>query len=187
MPQDVAKVLSKNYGKITTSNKVKSSITLKVAPNPIDVMRNITNTTVLTFKQSEKKRIKAVYPDREIMTVHEAEGITRKKVALVRLDIADNQLYMSNDDKLNPHQLVGISRCTEELLYVTVKADFLTHALTNLPKVNNVFCNANNRFLMTSRAFNYEFKSKVPAHYVSQLPFGTNSKKFLKNNTRQTG
>ena len=125
VPQDIAKVLSRNYGKITTSNKIKSSIVVKISPNPIDVLRNMTNTTVLTFKQSEKKTVKATYPDREVMTVHEAEGITRKRIALVRMGVADNHLYMPNENKLNPHQLVGISRCTEELVYITVKRDFL--------------------------------------------------------------
>ena len=50
---------------------------------------------------------------------------------LVRLDLDDNALYMPTNSKeeysaLNPHQLVGLTRHTEKLIYVRIVPDFIT-------------------------------------------------------------
>ena len=62
-------------------------------------------------------------PEREITTIHEAEGITRKQVYLIRLDKDNCHLYEGvenrlGNERLNQHQLVGISRHTEKLVYL---------------------------------------------------------------------
>ena len=88
------------------------------------------NATILTFKQSEKAELFCQFPDREIHTIHEAEGITRKYIILVRLHIDESFLYRGltaehGSLKLNKWQLVGISRHNLSCHYVTIKRNDL--------------------------------------------------------------
>ena len=104
------------YPRMMHSNPIKDSFRVHVCEGIMAVVATLpASATILTFKQSEKAELIRQFPEREIYTIHEAEGITRKHIVLVRLHCDESFLYkgLEDDDgelKLNNWLLVGISR-----------------------------------------------------------------------------
>lgn len=118
-PIDITVFLRQFYGKsfTTASNNVASFKRKRiVSANDVDTDAY---DLIITFTQNEKERLKTVLGKKfkgKILTIHEDQGDTQSRVALVRLDktLAGN-IFSSQD-----HIIVGLTRHTEKLDYLCV-------------------------------------------------------------------
>ena len=156
-----------------------NSIVYSTSENPLNsISAHDDRATILTFKQSEKMQIQARYPGREVYTIHEAEGITRASVILIRLGKDECPLYTSciADDqskKLNAWQLVAISRHTERFVYIPVKRDDLIRIFEdskkNSGKVTIDTMNGTNTFINHTGHNHFKQRKPLPSYYAYRI------------------
>ena len=168
-PQDVCNLLENNYGKITTSNKPVSSMTVHISPQPLAAAMTHPGVTVLTYTQKEKRELKNAMPGTEVLTVAEAEGITRPEIVLVRLNTSDialncGRMNRAGKMKLNPHQLVGVTRHTNKITIISPVKDFLCTAVLS---VKCAICD--NLFTMPTIPGNYIKQQGTIPYYGIQI------------------
>lgn len=109
----VAALISKSYGGgVKTTNNVSGEMSWRQGGvSAID--RNTTNHHILTFKQSEKDLVISSGLT-NVSTIHEYQGKQSERITIFRHSQNKETLYESE-----PHILVGISRHTKKLEYVT--------------------------------------------------------------------
>lgn len=116
-PVDVCYLLSRYYcGMNTTSRKV-CSILPTLSNGEFYQLQS--DTLVLTFTQNEKKLICNALKNKckqpiQIFTIHEAQGLTAKRVVLIRINTKPLEIYNSE-----PHVIVALSRHTDSFIYIT--------------------------------------------------------------------
>jgi superfamily I DNA/RNA helicase len=98
---------------------------------------------VLVFTQNEKHEL--CQRGYNASTVHEVQGETFSKVALVRLQYQQMPLT----DEGSEHVTVALSRHTNSLVYYTVKVDHIYARIEQLQNVSNII-------LSNFRNFNYK-------------------------------
>jgi hypothetical protein len=114
-PVDVCCALSSYYPHIATNNKNSISILPTAKDRVFHQLQP--ETLVLTFTQEEKRKVgEALKWNRNtrIHTIHEAQGLTSKRVILVRVDYRNKAIYEST-----PHAIVALTRHTESFRYIT--------------------------------------------------------------------
>nr|DAZ87984.1 TPA_asm: hypothetical protein [Stellipti virus 2] len=137
MPQDATALLSQVYGDITTSNKVKHSLSTVLTSNPTSELRkslvgkSVTSTLITCFTQSTKLTLKTLFCDYRVLTVHEAQGQTFDHVLLVRDSHHSVPLFEPSERGINPWMLVALSRHTVSFKYFTVISDYLFKIINN--------------------------------------------------------
>jgi len=118
-PVDITLFLRKFYGpQFTTASETGSSFKKKriISENDVDVNAY---DLIITFTQNEKERLRSVLGRKfkgKILTIHEDQGDTQERVALVRLDkTAAGEIFSSQE-----HIIVGLTRHTVKLDYLCV-------------------------------------------------------------------
>jgi hypothetical protein len=114
-PMDVCYALSSYYPHIATNNK--NSISILPTARDSEFHQLQPETLILTFTQEEKRQVgEALKWNRntKIHTIHEAQGLTSKRVILVRVDYRNKAIYEST-----PHAIVALTRHTESFRYIT--------------------------------------------------------------------
>nr|APD13853.1 replication small protein [Plumeria mosaic virus] len=133
-PLDVTLQLNEVYKRyVTSSSTVERSLEVKnlIGAAEFEPSRYPEDfDQVIVFTQAEKQTLKKK-GYKSVHTVHEVQGETFNKVALVRLD----PTQLSIAEKGSPHLLVALSRHTHRLVYYTVKLDALSSLIE---KLNNV-------------------------------------------------
>lgn len=129
-PQDIARIFFSSYdaGFYTTSDVV-FSVKVKRIATILNVEQN-DRVKYLVFTQAEKKdMLKYNY---NVNTIHEVQGMTFEKVALVRLNPKQMHIYDSD-----AHILVACTRHTKEFTYYTTNTmDKTCQKLENALDVN---------------------------------------------------
>lgn len=112
-PADIAKIFSPKYlGGFKTISKIKNSMAINFIATAENLFIPVTY-KILTFTQDEKKILKSKY--KNVNTIHEIQGKTFNKVALIRLNAKSLEIY----DSIN-HILVGLTRHTHYFIYHSV-------------------------------------------------------------------
>lgn len=114
-PVDICYALSSHYENLATTNTVLKSVQPTVRNGDFHQLEP--DTLVLAFTQKEKIMLVETlkrYKKLAIHTIHEAQGLTSKRVVLVRIDSAKKEIYNSI-----PHAIVALSRHTESFRYLT--------------------------------------------------------------------
>jgi len=133
-PVDVAAGLFDIYnGKIFSASSIIVSMSLKRIStiNQVPKEKDVHYLTFLRADKAELKRLKygkvSTVEEYNLNSVHEAQGETYKKVALVRLQAATSEIYESS-----PHCVVAVSRHTHQFVYYTTGGnDLVTRILEN--------------------------------------------------------
>lgn len=118
-PVDICYALSHHYENITTSNDKCLSILPTARDREFHQIEP--NTLILTYTQAEKRILLKTlinYKHLRIFTIHEAQGLTERRVVLVRIDSKSADIYSSN-----PHAVVALTRHTESFKYLTTGDD----------------------------------------------------------------
>ncbi len=114
-PQDVAAVLFSKYSAgMYSKSSVRKSMRVQPITSLSDVPKN-KDVKYLVYTQQEKHDL--MRRGYNVNTIHECQGMTFRKVAVVRIVPLQLALYDSV-----PHGLVAVSRHTESLVYYTVAA-----------------------------------------------------------------
>nr|DAZ87983.1 TPA_asm: hypothetical protein [Stellipti virus 3] len=138
LPIDSTSLLQNIYGNsfFTTSNVV-NSLQVKLSDQPIKLVKNCLTRgcVVLTMTQSTKDEVANEYKNAwckvKVMTVHESQGMTFSDVILIRDTVHSVPIYELVNGKLNPWQLVALSRHKHTFLYITKKIDGLYNKITD--------------------------------------------------------
>nr|QPN36947.1 polyprotein [Shenzhen toga-like virus] len=107
---------------LTTSNNIKSSIRFleRIQLNSL-VTKFASFDLILCMTQLEKKELVNLCPKlNRIKTVHEAQGASVENVLFVRTQTKPLELFKLDQNKLNPHMLVAVTRHTKQFVYATV-------------------------------------------------------------------
>lgn len=126
-PIDVCYALSPHYTDIATTN-IKPLSVLPIGRCG-DFHQIEPDTLVLTFTQEEKLKVGEVLKCKNnlrIHTIHEAQGLSSKRVVLLRIDYRKNDIYNSM-----PHAIVALSRHTETFRYLTTGTEDAVETLLN--------------------------------------------------------
>jgi hypothetical protein len=133
VPVDVARILSPfytSYGHFRTMNPQRDSLRWQKITSLVDVPVD-PELQYLTWTQEEKKTISKTRGFSNVKTIGEAQGTTHKKVAVIRLNPRNLDLY-----KKQEQAIVALSRHTVSFSYYTVveqTADKLYYLLTAEP------------------------------------------------------
>lgn len=114
-PIDVCYAISDHYENIATLNR--NVISIKSVAGEREFHQLEPDTLVLTYTQKEKQILTETlhkYKKIRIHTIHEAQGLTSKRVVLVRIDSREKNIYNSV-----PHAIVALTRHTESFKYLT--------------------------------------------------------------------
>jgi len=112
LPRNIIPVLLRFYPRLETKSTLEGSSSvnkISAAPDLSDVYEQI-----ITFTQYEKGLVKQMNATR-VNTIHEVQGGTFRKVALVRTHVQQRRIYESE-----PHIIVALSRHKEVFDYYTV-------------------------------------------------------------------
>lgn len=134
-PMDVCHLLSNYYMNIKTTNPTVRSIRPTVSDGSFYQLKS--ETLLLTYTQLEKNMLVDCLKDKskgliKVHTIHEAQGLTSKRVVLVRIITKKLDIYNSI-----PHAIVAISRHTHSFRYITIGEPDLITILTNRIKSIN--------------------------------------------------
>jgi len=122
-PVDATAALSRYYKKgIKTYSEVENSMSALLVKSVAQVPK-LVDFQVLVFSQIEKADVKKL-GFTNVMTVHEAQGKTFKRVQLLRLYEQKWSVFESE-----PHAVVAISRHTQEFKYYSVRDNDLINDL----------------------------------------------------------
>ncbi|AMD81617.1 non-structural polyprotein [Bastrovirus 7] len=129
VPEDAATLVSSFSEPFGSASPVKNSLFLINRPDEFPGIH--AGTTHLCFTQAVKKRIQDRVKElklegQNVMTVHEAQGLQFKHVAL-HLDVSERMFIVSHPE----HMAVGLSRHTESLV-ITEHGYTLTDAIQAL-------------------------------------------------------
>lgn len=117
-PVDVCFALSENYPGIYSSSPV--CLSMKYSNLNDAAFSNEANTLYMTHTQDDKEALLTMGLGHEegsnVLTIHEAQGLTYKHVVLVRFNNKPMQLYQSIE-----HAIVAVSRHTHSFKYVTTE------------------------------------------------------------------
>ena len=137
-PVDVCYVLRQVYPHIRTTNTQLRSLRHTTVENieQIEEMRATKSTLLLTFTQEEKAAIASSSwgQNYETLTIHEAQGLTRDEVILIRLDNRPLEVYNSVN-----HVTVALTRHTSTFTYISVtqKLDEVKRAINRLKGIDS--------------------------------------------------
>nr|QWT83772.1 replication-associated protein [Youcai mosaic virus] len=134
-PADVTHFLNTRYdGPVTCTSSVERSVSAEVvrgkgALNPITLPLE---GKILTFTQADKfELLDKGY--KEVNTVHEVQGETYEKTAIVRLTATPLEII----SRASPHVLVALTRHTTRCKYYTVVLDPMVNVISELGKLSN--------------------------------------------------
>nr|UOS85823.1 replicase [Youcai mosaic virus] len=134
-PADVTFFLNKKYdGAVLCTSSVERSVSAEVvrgkgALNPITLPLE---GKILTFTQADKfELLDKGYKD--VNTVHEVQGETYEKTAIVRLTATPLEII----SRASPHVLVALTRHTTRCKYYTVVLDPMVNVISELEKLSN--------------------------------------------------
>jgi len=130
IPVDVARIISplyKSYGpKVTTKNPVQHSLAYKKILNYGDVT-DVPGVQYMTWTQEDKKKLASITQFRNVITIGEAQGITRMDIALIRLNPKTLSLFGKQEQAI-----VALTRHRRTFTYYTVidsASDIITRLL----------------------------------------------------------
>nr|UOS85831.1 replicase [Youcai mosaic virus] len=134
-PADVTFFLNKKYdGAVLCTSSVERSVSAEVvrgkgALNPITLPLE---GKILTFTQADKfELLDKGYKD--VNTVHEVQGETYEKTAIVRLTATPLEII----SRASPHVLVALTRHTTRCKYYTVVLDPMVNVISEMEKLSN--------------------------------------------------
>lgn len=134
-PADVTFFLNQKYdGAVMCTSSVERSVGAEVvrgkgALNPITLPLE---GKILTFTQADKfELLDKGYKD--VNTVHEVQGETYEKTAIVRLTATPLEII----SRASPHVLVALTRHTTRCKYYTVVLDPMVNVISELGKLSN--------------------------------------------------
>nr|AGW21596.1 p125 [Youcai mosaic virus] len=134
-PADVTYFLNQKYdGSVLCTSSVERSVSAEVvrgkgALNPITLPLE---GKILTFTQADKfELLDKGYKD--VNTVHEVQGETYEKTAIVRLTATPLEII----SRASPHVLVALTRHTTRCKYYTVVLDPMVNVISELGKLSN--------------------------------------------------
>nr|AAP79444.1 RNA replicase componenet [Youcai mosaic virus] len=134
-PADVTYFLNTRYdGSVMCTSSVERSVSAEVvrgkgALNPITLPLE---GKILTFTQADKfELLDKGYKD--VNTVHEVQGETYEKTAIVRLTATPLEII----SRASPHVLVALTRHTTRCKYYTVVLDPMVNVISELGKLSN--------------------------------------------------
>jgi hypothetical protein len=134
-PADVTFFLNKKYdGAVMCTSAVERSVKAEVvrgkgAFNPITLPLE---GKILTFTQADKfELLEKGYKD--VNTVHEVQGETYEKTAIVRLTSTPLEII----SRASPHVLVALTRHTTRCRYYTVVLDPMVNVISEMEKLSN--------------------------------------------------
>ncbi|BAB82441.1 RNA replicase protein [Wasabi mottle virus] len=134
-PADVTFFLNKKYdGSVLCTSSVERSVSAQVvrgkgALNPITLPLE---GKILTFTQADKfELLDKGYKD--VNTVHEVQGETYEKTAIVRLTATPLEII----SRASPHVLVALTRHTTSCKYFSVVLDPLVSVISEMEKLSN--------------------------------------------------
>ena len=134
-PADVTYFLNKKYdGAVMCTSAVERSVKAEVvrgkgALNPITLPLE---GKILTFTQADKfELLEKGYKD--VNTVHEVQGETYEKTAIVRLTSTPLEII----SRASPHVLVALTRHTTRCKYYTVVLDPMVNVISEMEKLSN--------------------------------------------------
>lgn len=145
IPKDIVPIVTPRYGRaISTKSDVSNSVNWIHSKNPVKAAKRVISTKsatnddilIICYTQKEKKSLISSFPS--VLTVHEAEGSTVDLTILLRIDSRPIEIFnISEDNIVNPHQLVAITRHKKSFYYISIVEDNFMNFLSSRASIEH--------------------------------------------------